>query len=479
MKPPIIFSILHTSARPGKWKEIYDAWLGAAKHPELVEYVLVIDARWGFGYDTHTIDAIKSQMRDQDQVIQNTGRRCYVEGVNLAAAASCGQLLIVNADDQYPCQDWDTLLGSLPTTGIRTSPDEFVVAVTTGTPNEYERGLMVLPILSRARYRRYGYVFYPEYESMYADNDFYAQAISDGSVVDGSSLPVFPHRHPYFTENVPMDDPYRAQNDPSAYALGKSLFAAREASHFSGRTSSPCRTMGRGIGGRKLIACCLPGEQFSSVWVSNWTSLFGHMQNKHQVAVTFGYSSSVYCTRATMAHHLISAGMEFDYVLWLDDDNILTPEHLEMLIDDLERDPDLDVVVGWCWVQTDWYAIEGSVSCGVLSAEGMSRNYTHEELMEGQEPVKSIDWSGFPVVLMRGLGPLKAGGKHPFQALTEDQYSWGMAGEDVSFFVRAGRAGCKFAVDRRVEVPHFKSRAVGPEKNAFQGVQVVHKVEPK
>ena len=64
MKPPIIFSILHTSARPGKWKEIYDAWLGAAKHPELVEYVLVIDPRWGFGYDTHTIDAIKSQMRD-------------------------------------------------------------------------------------------------------------------------------------------------------------------------------------------------------------------------------------------------------------------------------------------------------------------------------------------------------------------------------------------------------------------------------
>ena len=42
------FSILHTSARPEKWREVYDAWIAAADHPEDVEYVLVVDERWGF-----------------------------------------------------------------------------------------------------------------------------------------------------------------------------------------------------------------------------------------------------------------------------------------------------------------------------------------------------------------------------------------------------------------------------------------------
>ena len=508
MKPPIIFSILHTSARPDQWKKVYDAWIGMAKHPEMVEYVLVIDPRWGFcpsctncdggranllpecpqcglQYDPERITPVTVShgdlpkvygMREQDQVIVNTGRKCYVEGVNLAAAASCGQLLIVNADDQYPCQDWDEQLGGMSTAGIRTPIDEFVVEVNTGTPKEHDRCIMVMPILSRARYRKLGYVLYPEYESMYADNDFYTQAFHDGCIIDCRHLPVFPHKHPFFDPSVEMDDAYKAQNRLEAYSLGKALFEGRLETGFDNHVvavenSTPAR--------RKVIACCLPGEHFSSVWLSNWTSLFGHMQNRYTVAVTFGYSSSVYVTRATMAHHLISTGAEFDYVLWLDDDNVLTPEHFELLKEDLDRNPELDAVVGWCWVQTDWYSIEGAVSCGLLSESGMSRNLTHEELMSGNEPLVEIGWSGFPCVLMRGLKSLKAAGKHPFQALTEDQYSWGMAGEDVSFFVRAGRAGCKFAVDRRVEVPHFKSRAVGPEKEAFRGVQVVHKMEPK
>ena len=41
------FSILHTSARPEKWREVYDAWIAAADHPEDVEYVLWYE-RWGF-----------------------------------------------------------------------------------------------------------------------------------------------------------------------------------------------------------------------------------------------------------------------------------------------------------------------------------------------------------------------------------------------------------------------------------------------
>jgi hypothetical protein len=114
-------------------------------------------------------------MRPQDKVVWNTGRRCYVDGVNLAAAASSGDVLIMNADDQYPCDKWDERL-HIDALGVGEYPYEpggdFVIEVSTGTPQEHERSIMVMPILSRERYERFGWVFYPEYESMYADNDF-------------------------------------------------------------------------------------------------------------------------------------------------------------------------------------------------------------------------------------------------------------------------------------------------------------------
>ena len=42
------FTIIHPSIRPHKWREIYEAWIAAAAHPENVEYILVADEKWGF-----------------------------------------------------------------------------------------------------------------------------------------------------------------------------------------------------------------------------------------------------------------------------------------------------------------------------------------------------------------------------------------------------------------------------------------------
>src|ERR1035437_2439846 len=193
VKAPL-FSILHTSARPDKWRAVYDDWMAKCVRPEDVEYVLVIDPRWGFDIE----DMTKYDTRfDNVHVVLNNRRRCYVDGVNLAAEASTGSILIVNADDQFACEAWDGELlrfGLLPE-----GEDLFVLEVSTGTPNEHERGVMVMPILSRARYEQQGYVFYPEYESMFADNDFCETARQDGVVIDARHL-MFPHRHPMFDE---------------------------------------------------------------------------------------------------------------------------------------------------------------------------------------------------------------------------------------------------------------------------------------
>lgn len=261
----MIFSILHSSARPYQWRKVYDAWMSAAVHPELVEYVLCVDQRWGFPAPSE-FRSVHSSLLGTGQgdnllVVENTQRRCYVDGVNHAAAASHGRVLIVNADDQFPCAAWDEDLlqvlerraaevaaaGADPAkwpdsvfAGLPGALQDFVIEVETGTPLEHERRILVLPILSRARYERLGYVFFPEYESMYADNDFCEHARQDAVVIDARRLPVFPHRHPLFDESArkpgvawqDTDAAYQAQNSPEAYRHGAAIFRWRQRMRF-------------------------------------------------------------------------------------------------------------------------------------------------------------------------------------------------------------------------------------------------------
>src|SRR5271168_3787694 len=162
-QPQPIFSILHTSIRPDKWQEIYRAWMDNAHDPDSVEYVLVCDHDWGF--DTlPDFKRIHGGPGNLDKVTWARGpRHCYVDGVNRAASISTGKILVVNADDQYPCKGWDSKLLRAHYLGAsdRNELDEdFVILPSTGTKDEHIRKIAVMPIMSRARYQKLGYVLH-------------------------------------------------------------------------------------------------------------------------------------------------------------------------------------------------------------------------------------------------------------------------------------------------------------------------------
>src|ERR1051326_3960085 len=129
MSPRPKFSILHPSARPDAWRKVYDDWLSKAAHPEHVEYVLCVDRRWGF------VEPVGG-LRSMDCYVTNNARRCYVDAVNRAAEAASGDMLIVVADDQFACDQWDDELL------CDADGPEFVIEVSTGTVREHERGIM-------------------------------------------------------------------------------------------------------------------------------------------------------------------------------------------------------------------------------------------------------------------------------------------------------------------------------------------------
>ena len=474
------FSILHTSARPAKWREIYEAWLAAADHPEDVEYILVVDERWGFpslsdkqGAASPVTSPMYRNMRAQDVVLVNTERKCYVDGVNIAALHASGDVLIVNADDQYPCPHWDTLITKTMEVGVGShykgltlpgnfnpTRDEFVLAANTGTPTERERGIVVMPIMSRARYSRLGYVFYPQYESMYADNDLCEHAKHDKCLYGLNTEWVFPHRHPFFS-TTPMDAAYEAQNRSEAYALGAEIFKRRQAAKFADIDHVEVAAVPPA---RKHLAVCLPGREWPLEFMSMWTDMVMRLVSTVPLNLTpiFGAGSDISVVRHMLAQRVLNdLAVPADFVLWIDSDNVLPFPYLLEMLRTLDTRPEISAVSAWCWLLYP----AGRISCGSLDAKRLIVPLDHAAMMAAPDDLQEVEYTGFPAVLMR-REVLEQAGANPFCPMVSDQFTYGKSGEDYAFCARARQNGARFFVDRRLKVDHLKLGALDGEAMA-------------
>lgn len=446
-----LISLCHTTARlPEGWKKAMDLWFRRCDHPELIEYILGIDEGEEFpdlegsGY---------LGLFPRVAVVVNRGRKCAVDGWNATAMQATGQLLITVADDWYPCEHWDTELLRL----IPNLDGEYVVKVETGGDSE----LLTFSIVTRVYFdrltREYGYqggFFYPEYISMYADNEFTDLAQRDRVILDGTNL-TFEHDHPLYT-GAEMDDIHKRQHRPEAFEVGEAVYERRRAELKLG--PSLLQKFGR-----PFVACCLPGSDFSACWLANWTNLFAYLITNYRVLPFFAESSNVYAVRAQLASDALQVYPHPHFLLWIDSDNILSPKQFGMLMQDLEDDPTLDAVGGWCWDKTP-----GLISAGMFDdAEPPDPQFTPlpaEWLSDGPGHIKRVDWSGFPALLMRSR-MLEKAGRFPFAPIVSEAYRFGMSGEDTAFCKRARDAGCRLAIDRRVKVEHLK---LLPEQNAAE-----------
>jgi hypothetical protein len=206
------------------------------------------------------------------------------------------------------------------------------------------------------------------------------------------------------------------------------------------------------------IALCIPGFQFSYVWVAHILQLQAHLLAEgHRVAIAPCYTNNIYITRQVI-HNTLMKDEDLDYILWVDDDNIVEVSSFTKLFDDLEAHPEIDAVAAW-------YFCAGQVFEGVRASVGMfneKRDIVPISLKElsTNKSLIPIDWSGLGCVLMRKSGLDKAGVK-PFRPITGD-WELGFAGDDISFFNRFKDGGGVIYCDPTVHVPHLKVRCVAP-----------------
>lgn len=202
-------SIIHPSrGRPEMASHTMINWYNKADNRDNIEYRVILDQD-----DTQWQKYIQSP-----PIICTVPPYSCIRAVNNGSSKATGDILIVISDDMDCPEHWDTLL--LEAIGDRT---DFCAKAKDG----HQDWLITLPIMDRKYYERFGYVYYPGYDHMYADTDMTAVAwMLDKYVLIDLT---FKHSQPRFNER--QADQIDVKN-AKTWAQGRRLFLQRLTANF-------------------------------------------------------------------------------------------------------------------------------------------------------------------------------------------------------------------------------------------------------
>jgi GT2 family glycosyltransferase len=213
------FSLCYATKRHWEVSKTVSTWLAAAEDPGLVEVIICTDS------DDLIIAPMPSGL-GVTHVVQDQPPHNSVKAWNLAATRSSGQILIAISDDFEPMTGWDTALWALCTDWPN---KEAVIRVNDGNTSSANKPF-TLPILTRKRYERLGYMFYPEYESLFSDTEFGEHAELDGVVINAKTLLFEHHHHTCFKRSKDSVDDVHSSDE--RWYRGEAIYSRRKASNF-------------------------------------------------------------------------------------------------------------------------------------------------------------------------------------------------------------------------------------------------------
>lgn len=188
------YSLLHPSrSRPHKSVRTIEKWLNTAANMDLEVIVSVDESDPSLDQYKHFF-SIGRFNNPNVRVIVNKNRSA-VDAINNAAQVSKGEVLIVVSDDTDSIRGWDRVLDQ----AIGTHTD-FVLKVNDGIQD----WLCTMPIIDRAYYNRFGYIYHPDFSHMFADTFLTHVADALGKMIIRNDITI-PHLH-YSVERSERDD---------------------------------------------------------------------------------------------------------------------------------------------------------------------------------------------------------------------------------------------------------------------------------
>jgi len=222
--PPPTYSLCYTSRRPASIAARVRQWRERAARPDDLEVVIAVDA------DDSASAAAARTVPGARVIEQTVAPFNCVRGWNAAAAAACGRVLVAMADDIEPPPQWDEALRQL-------SPGWMDRETVVLTADDLYKTECHLGIVSRPRYERLGYLFFPGYESMYCDVDMAEHARRDGVLLDARRELCFQHHH-VANRRRAADAVDAVHSSPSRYQNGAALIQRRRNEGFATPTAT-------------------------------------------------------------------------------------------------------------------------------------------------------------------------------------------------------------------------------------------------
>lgn len=218
-----LFSIVHpTRGRPGQAWQCFHMWTQLFSGHNKLEYVFSLDADDAGSYFPILRNESGGAGRDMKVVIHQNAT--MVEALNRGARHARGEILIYVSDDFECLPNWDVEIQKA--VHGKGKNGDWVLFVYDGI----QKATQTISILSRKYYDRFGYIYFPEYRSMWADPDFTETARRLKKNVNAFHL-TFRHRHPS-VGGRPFDGTYARQDSGEAWAWGEKIFARRKADNF-------------------------------------------------------------------------------------------------------------------------------------------------------------------------------------------------------------------------------------------------------
>ena len=183
-------SLIHPSrSRPEMAYANYLNWLAKSEAHNNGTSKIIIEHILSLDLDEPRYDDYVRLFGAHHIVRENASDGYVVGATNAAAKYATGDILIYLSDDFDCPKHWDRLIADKMDINL-----EQILKVD-DCLQPMGVAVLTIPIMTKAFYNRFGYFFYPEYKSMFCDEDLYHVARIINGLVFAADLK-FPHLHP-------------------------------------------------------------------------------------------------------------------------------------------------------------------------------------------------------------------------------------------------------------------------------------------
>lgn len=204
--------LIHPSrGRPEQALEASKLWRAKARNPERIVEILSLDIDDPELENYKTFDSYVIEERNDNRGMVSATNRGFKH-------LKENEIVITMYDDFEPPQDYDYYLELL-------LKDHSGHSVFVDCDNPH---IQTIQIACSNLFLKWGYILYPEYYSMYSDNDYTIQASTEGVAIDARFALHFAHYHPLITGQGELDETYKRSNSQENYESGEKIFEKRK-----------------------------------------------------------------------------------------------------------------------------------------------------------------------------------------------------------------------------------------------------------